>query len=388
MEELFSERSYELMGECKRKRKGELSNNVSALIQARRSISKETLRESLKGLYQDTQGDKSWKGYRVFGVDGSTVALNQSTRTLRAAYPGGRDHKRISRWPIVHLVLLIDLLSGMVASASIGAKYGKKAVSEQELALEMKEKLEEKAVLIGDRNFGTFNIAKEFSDSGFKVLLRLKEAVANLISGGVSLKNNLDMEAQWYPTNEVAKKYGYDKDKAIKGRLIAQSFNYKGKVHKVFLFTTLEKGNSLEIVELYKKRWYFEEDLKSMKLKLRLKDIRAETKEAVEVELFCKLMAFNITRAMILLAVAGTEIDPRRISFATAFTIVRTRLPGLALLKSAKAREKVFAEILEHIATIAFNPKRPNRHYPRQVYGRRPGRYKIISSALCVLVNT
>lgn len=382
VQELLSERAYELMGECKRKRNRKLSSNVSALIQARKGISRETLRESLNGLYQDAQKDKRWKGYRVFGVDGSTVALNRSNKELRTAYPGGRDHKRVSRWPIVHLVMLIDLLGGMVASASVGAKYGKKAVGEQELALEMKGVSKEKAILIGDRNFGTLNIAKEFSDSGFKVIVRLKEVIADYISDGASLKNNLDIKVQWYPTAGVTKKYGYDKNKELKGRLISQSFKYKGKTHKVFLFTNLEEGSSLEIIKLYKKRWHFEEDLKSMKLKLRLNDIQAETKEAVEVELFCKLMAFNITRAMILLAVAGTDIDPRRISFATAFTIVRTCLSGLALLKSAKARDEVLEEMLERIVTLALNPERPNRHYPRQVYGRRSGRYKIISSAL------
>lgn len=380
MPELFTERAFSLMGSCARKVKGNLSVNVAALIQSRQKVSRESLIEVLNELYKEIRGEKNWKGYRVFGIDGSTVSLNRTTAALRKAYPGGRDHIRTSRWPIIHLVMLIDLLNGKISSANIGAKCGDKVQGEQELSLVFKGLIGGKSILIGDRNFGTFNIAKEFSSTGADVLVRLKEDVAKRIATGVDLKGNADVKVEWISSNDVADKYGYARGEKLSGRIIVSVFKHKNKIHKVYLFTTLKIGKVSELAELYRKRWYFEEDLKSIKLRLRLKDIQAETKTAVEVELFCKLMAYNITRAMILLAVKGTDIDPRRISFATALTITRARLLGLQTLHT-KEREKEFRELLMHIR-CAINPVRPNRSYPRAVYGRRSAKYKVISSAI------
>ena len=132
---------------------------------------------------------------------------------------------------------------------------------------------------------------------------------------------------------------------------------------------------------LYKKRWCFEEDLKTMKLQLKLKDVQAETKASVDVEIFCKLLAFNITRGIILLAVEGTEIDPRRISFKSAFRIVRRYFPAYEEQRSQAAKQKILEIMLERIRLVQ-NPLRPGRSNKRQVYRRRPGRYKTLSSRL------
>ena len=381
VEELFSERAYELFGDCARKRSGELSDNVGALIQARQQIKLASLQEALHALYRDIRSDHLWKGYRVLGIDGSTVSLNRSNAALRRAYPGGRDHKSISRWPIVHLVLMLDLLEGTIVSANLGAKYGKKAKSEQALTLELSDLIEEDTVVLGDRNFGTFNVVKELSDSGAEVLVRLTPSVAKLLAVGSKLCDGLDQKAVWTPSPEVRKKYGYEENERIAGRLIVTTVTHKNKTVILYLFTTLPTGDAVELAELYHKRWNIEEDIKSIKLQLHLKDIHAETKNAVEVELFCKLLAFNITRGMILLAVDGTDIDPRRISFTLAFLIVRTRLPEYAAQCNAKAKDRVLEEILERLRRAVI-PPRPERSFKRQIYGKRSARYKIISSAL------
>lgn len=382
LEELNSERAYALMGDCKRKREMNLSGNTSALIQARQKITRDTLMEALHGLYQDASRGLNWKGYRLYGIDGSTVSLNQSTAQLRKAFPGAEGNKSRSRWPIVHLVILVDLLEGLLASASIGAKYGKRAQGEQELALAFREIVSENSLVLGDRNFGMFNIAKEFTNKGCKVLLRLSPHIAQSMAGGNSLTDGMDLPVKWKASYEVSKRWGYQQGDIVEGRLIGKSFMHNGKLHNVYLFTDLKEGDVSELSELYKKRWMIEEDIKSLKLRLRLKDIQAATKEAVEVELFCKMMAYNITRACILLAVDGTDIDPRRISFANALVIVRSGLAALTFMESASAKDNAIDKILSRIRKCT-NPVRPNRSYPREVYRKWPtGKYEIRSSAI------
>lgn len=381
LEELYSERCYELIGECERKRKGEISSNSGGLIQARQNIDFETLQEALFSLYKYIRKNHSWNGYRIFGVDGSTIALNNSTQALLKAYPGGMDRKGKSRWPIVNLVLLVDLLEGTVVTANLGAKYGKHAQSEQSLVLDMLNYVDEKTLVVGDRNYGTFKMAEEFKGNGTDVLIRLSTPVANSLAEGSKLTDGLDKKVSWKPSTKVRKKYGYDLNDKVEGRLIVKKFKYNDKTVQVNLFTTLDIADSTELVELYRKRWSLEEDIKVMKLQLKLKQVQAATKPAVDVEIFCKFLAFNITRGVVLLAVEGTDINPRRISFALAFLIVRRNLAEYADQKTPAAKQEVFDFMLERIRQAKI-PERPGRSYDRQVYGRRVSHYKAVSSRL------
>ena len=379
--ELYSERSYELIGECERKRNGELSSNSGALVQARQKIEFETLQEVLFSSYKYIRKNYLWNGYRVIGIDGSTIALNSSTTALLKAYPGGRDHKGQSRWPLVHLVLLVDLLEGTVMNINLGAKYGKHAQSEQSLSLDLVNFIEEQALIVGDRNYGTFHMAKEFKDNGADVLMRLSMPAANLLADGCELKDGLDKEVTWSPSTSVRNKHGYSLDDEVKGRLIVKKFEYNNKTVQVNLFTTLDISDPKELVELYRTRWSIEEDLKTMKQQLKLKQVQAATKNAVDVEIFCKFLAFNITRGITLLAVEGTDINPRRISFALAFLIVKRNLSEFGEQKTIAEKQRVLEFMLERIREAKI-PDRPGRSNNRQVYCRRPGRYKEVSSRL------
>ena len=381
LEELESLRAVELYGECKRKYAGKVSGNSSAIVQARQGIELETLQDATVALYEYIRQDHLWNGYRIIGTDGSTVALNQSNAKLLKSYPGGEDHKGKSRWPIVHMVLLIDLLEGIVITGNLGAKYGKCAVSEQSMTLDLMDFVKEKALLVGDRNFGTFQMAKEYSEHGTEVLFRLSKPAAKYIANGIELIDGLDQAVVWKPTAGVITKHGYQKQDEVHGRLIVKKFQYKDKEVEVVLFTTLTTGTADELVGLYRKRWSFEEDLKTMKQQLKLKNVQSATKAAVDVEIFCKLLAFNITRGIVLLAVQDTDIDPRRISFALAFLIVRRNLQEYSDQKTNTGKQKVLEYMLKRIR-LARIPDRPGRSYERKVYGRRPGRYKTVSSRL------
>ena len=379
--ELYSERSYELIGECKRKALGEISDNSGGLIQARQKIGFKTLQEVLFNSYKYIRKNHLWNGYRVVGVDGSTVALNASTAALLKSYPGGMDHKGKSRWPIVHMVLLVDLLEGTTMTINLGAKYGKNAKSEQSLVLDVINLIKEKALVVGDRNYGTLKMAKELNDNGTDVLIRLSKPVAASLAKGCELADGLDKKVSWEPSKAVKSKHGYSLNDKVEGRLIVKKFNYKGETVQVNLFTTLDIADPTELVDLYKKRWSIEEDLKTMKQQLKLKQVQAVTKAAVEVEIFCKFLAFNITRGVILLAVENTDIDPRRISFALAFIIVRRGLSEYSNAKTAADKQEIIEFMYDRIRAARI-PYRPGRSSPRQTYCRRPGRYPEASSRL------
>ncbi len=375
MEELFTPRAKRLMGDCLRTQNENISSNPGGFVQARQCLSEDFMSSALYSTFTYIRQRNFWNGYRVLGVDGTTVPLNKTNKELFKRFPGGGDLKNKSRWPLIHLALMVDLLEGTIVSAKTGAKYGKNAISEQALSLDLFPLIDEKSLLIADRNYATFNICYELEKMGIKSLVRVNKVVSKYLNSGEELIDDTDKKVRWVCSKKVADRFGYSDSELLEGRLICKKIIYDDKEIILTFFTTLEIGAVDEIVELYKKRWNIESDLKTLKQGIKLKNIQSEKVNSVIAELYCKFIAFNLTRGLVLLAVRDTEIDPRRISFTAAWSIMRTMLPEYADVKNNVEKQKMLDHILTRIRANII-PSRPGRSYPRHVYDRRPGKYK------------
>lgn len=381
LEELLTPRARKLMGDCVRKEVGTLSRNPGALAQARQQVKQQFLEAALYSTFTYIRQKRFWNGYRVLGIDGSTVTLNKSNKELLKAFPGGGDHKRTSRWPLINLVLMVDLMEGVIVSAKTGAKYGKDLISEQDLAYSLLPLVDEKAVIVADRNYGTFNACLNFEKQGIKSLVRLNKQTAKYLNDGVEPEADFEKFVTWKCTADGARKYNYTAEDEIKGRLICKTIIHEEKEIKLCFFTTLEEGSVDELVELYKKRWSIETDIKVLKLQLRLKQVQSEKVSSVIVEMFCKFLSFNLTRGLVLLALEGTELEPRSISYTAAAFIMRIWLPQYSEAKTKAEKEQILAYVFSRIREAKI-PKRPNRTFPRHAFYRTKTRYKRRSSCL------
>jgi hypothetical protein len=98
-------------------------------------------------------------------------------------YPPANNPLGSSHWPILRMVVLHDVNTGLAQTPCWGAMYGPQAVSEQELAETAMDSLPARSVVIGDRNFGIFWIAYAAQQRGLKVLIRLTQARATKLAG-------------------------------------------------------------------------------------------------------------------------------------------------------------------------------------------------------------
>lgn len=89
---------------------------------------------------------------RIFAAVGALCRTEQSVSAR--PQPAWQSH-----WPILRIVVLHDIETGMAQQPCWGAMFGPEAVSEQALGERALDPLPPGAVIIGDRNFGIFAIA-------------------------------------------------------------------------------------------------------------------------------------------------------------------------------------------------------------------------------------
>jgi hypothetical protein len=176
----------QLLSPCKRVREGRISGAAGGCCQAIQKmpklVSEQVTRELVERLGREIS--EPWPGLTgpVFLFDGSSLALPH-TRQLVGAYPPNHNQRGQSHDPILRILVMHDLSSGMALCPQWGPMYGDQAVSEQGLAAAAMEQLPADAVLSADRNFGVFSIVWEASAKQHAVVVRLTKVRAEKILG-------------------------------------------------------------------------------------------------------------------------------------------------------------------------------------------------------------
>jgi hypothetical protein len=78
----------------------------------------------------------------------------ESSRELVQLYPPAQNQFGASHWPVLKMVVLHDMESGLAEVPQWGPMFGAETVSEQQLAVQAMSQLPAHSVIVGDRNFG------------------------------------------------------------------------------------------------------------------------------------------------------------------------------------------------------------------------------------------
>src|SRR5437879_6115665 len=118
----------------------------------------------------------------------------------------------------------------------------------------------------------------------------------------------------------------------VRGRLIVAHVVGAGRERfKLYLFTSGEEPREMW-VELYRRRWDIELDIRSLKQTLRMHSLSAQTPEMAEKELLLAIAGHNLVRSVQMQAAREADLEPRRLSFSRVQAVVMTALPRLATL--------------------------------------------------------
>ncbi len=362
-----------LLENCRRVRKKRISARTGGYCQARqklpmafcRHVGREMVEQLRKMLCREDDDHP-----RVYLLDGSSLELEHN-RELVKSYPPAQNQHGTSHWPVLKMVVLHELKSGLAEEPSWGPMYGPKAVSEQELAATSLDRLPAGAVILGDRNFGVLWIAHEAQQRGQGVVLRLTEVRAHKLVGGPIARPG-EYPVVWRATRwDGGKKRRVPGDAAVAGRLIAARVGRGKNKQWLFLFTTLDWPVK-KLVEVYGERWKIETDLRSLKRTVRLHHMTAKSQDMLEKELVIAVCAYNLVRAVMCLAARKSRIDPRRLSFALVLNVVDCAWPKLVGASTQEQFQREFSRVLKLAAQCALPNRKRRRSYPRLLWRRTP----------------
>ena len=139
-----------LLQNCRRVRRRRISARTGGYCQARqklpallcRNVMREITEQLRKMLGLTDQGRPL-----VYLLDGSSLELEHN-RELVKSYPPAQNQHGASHWPVLRIVVMHEVETGLAEEPQWGPMYGAKAVSEQELAEQAMDRLPPHGVLL------------------------------------------------------------------------------------------------------------------------------------------------------------------------------------------------------------------------------------------------
>jgi len=350
VQELAAGELNPLLSRCKRAEEHRVSVATGGYCQGRQNLPRELLERSWKEILQQLRNHlhEHLIGFDkpVYVVDGSSVQLQHSPE-LKKAYPPTRNQHGESHWPMLRIVVLQDVETGIAEQPCWGPMYGAEAVSEQYLAERALDPLPPGAIIIGDRNFGIFATAYAAHQRGHQVVVRVMAHRAKAIMGQ-PISQEGDYAVEWQASGgDRAGKENRPKDAKIQGRLLAYRVGRGKSKQWLYLFTTLIIPAD-EVVALYGKRWNVESDLRGLKQTARLQRIAVQSVDMMEKELLAAVLAYNLVRAVMMMAARKAGLHTRQLSFTYAYNLVQIGIGGVlqarttarAIRRKARASRK------------------------------------------------
>jgi len=360
------------------------SSNTGAYCRARAKLPEEVLRrltlQMAAGCEEEAPSDWLWHGRHIKLVDGTTVSM-PDTNANQAEYPQQTAQKEGLGFPIMRMVLLFSLATGMLCDMAMGPYQGKET-GEPALFREMLDRLAEGDIVLADRYYCSYFMVVLLMALGVDCVVRLHQARTADFRRGRRLGQG-DHVVTWI---RPAKPEWMDQDtydqmpESIEVREVLVQVDEPGfRTKSLVVVTTLcdaEEYAAEEIAELYRGRWLAELDIRAIKITLDMDVLRCKTPEMVRREVWTHLLAYNLVRRTILQSAFASGLSPRGLSFTAAMQAIAASWAIAALGDSG-----TFASLVDtHLTNLAGHRvgHRPGRVEPRAVK-RRPKPHRLLS---------
>ena len=342
----------------------------SALTQARQRLGDEPL-EYLFNTTAWAWAHRSarahpWRKLAVYALDGTTMRVPDSADNWEQF--GGNPGNGIragSAYPTVRAVALMAARSHLVAAVRFGAY----ATGEVTLASELWSQLPEDSIVIVDRNFTAIRDLLEIA-TGAKNRHWLVRAKAHMKPVLVEKLGQNDELVELPVTRHMRASSSKPMPQAVRMRAIG--YQRPGFRPSVLLTSLLDpkKYPAEELVQLYHERWEIELGYDEIKTHLldRQEAIRSRTPQGVRQEVWGILLAYNLVRVEMERAADEAGVEPTRISFVNALSLIRSAWLVWSTPPLAPGRiPEHLLDLRRHLGLLLLPERRSERRYPRVV---------------------
>jgi hypothetical protein len=303
-----------------------------------------------------------WHGKRLLGLDGTELTVPSSKKLLAAYRPASNEHGACKH-PQALLVGLVGLWSGLCYSFVLVPQ----AQSEQWCASWLSRYLLCGDLLLGDRNFASYEIVARVVHRGAGFLFRLP---SNRFHRLARRPTNSGRRDEWLVDLQLPvalrKRCPHLPDVVTVRILQYQIPGYRVS----WLITSLTDARTYsydEVVGLYHQRWNQETMHREWKHTLQLSNLRSHSVPGLCKELFVQLTLNNAVRAIQAEALPCDGkplhlkfLDTKRILSAAIFTMALVPIEQLPA---------IYAGLLRKIASLVID-QRPGRSFPRTYDGK------------------
>jgi putative transposase len=358
--------------ECKRVLDGKISANTGAYSQARSDLPVEAASRAANLVSQtivENQGP-AWKGRHALIFDGTSVSVGHYPELVLQFPPATNQHGQ-SHWPVIKLVVVHELCSGLAMRPQWGPMYGPNAVSETELAQRSLKELGDPAMIIYDRNFGIFSMTYAAVAGGHDVLTRMTDTRFQSLVTKAKPIGPGQWTLEWCPSRwDRLRSPELPVDALVCGRLIEAYVEPHGKTINLRLFTTDMTSSVEELVALYGRRWSIEGDIRDLKQTLAMDRLSGQSVDIITKEILLGMVAYNLVIQVRRLAGKEAAVEPRRLSFGRILHLVQAFCNGLGSGTTIEEQEERFKKLLKAAGQCRHPRRQRSRSYPREVIPR------------------
>lgn len=322
--------------------------------------------------------DGFWKGRPIVLVDGATASMPDTTRNQRT-FPQSRAQGNGLGFPLVRMVIIISLATGVARDLALGPYQGKET-GETALFRKLLEGLAAGEVVLGDRVFASYFGIAGLTARGVDGVFRMHQRRKVDFRRGrcVGFEDQVvswvkPAQPEWMDDETYEGWAGEMPVRELRFRVDQPGF----RVNEIVLVTTLLDAalyTKEELADLFLKRWNVELDLRSIKDVMQMHVLRCESPEMVAKEIWMHLLAYNLIRGVIVEAAQAHGKKPREVSFKGALQTM-TAFQDVLRPATPEERQRLFAVMLKAIAGHRVG-NRPGRAEPRANKRRpKPQRY-------------
>jgi transposase IS4-like protein/DDE family transposase len=355
--------------------------STPGLSQARRRVGS----TPLAALFARLRGPQSAPGaagaflgtLRLVSWDATMLDVPDSPANQAAFIASGNRRGR-GAYPKIRLLQLIECGTHAVIDAAFGA------VSEQVLARRILGSLGAGMLLLGDRNFPSYQLWRQAAATGAHLLWRVKASTLLPRVGTFT-------DGSWLA---VLPRPGTHGARGIWVRVIEYTVTITAttpdatsttRVEQFRLITTITDphlATATQLAEGYHQRWESETVYKSLKTHQRgpRQVLRSQDPDGIAQELYAYLITYQAVRRLMHQAAVAADIDPDRLSFTTALRAVRRFITSAATATGhllAGLTDRAIRQILEdqHDRRDRASPhvvKRSQSPYPSKKHTTQP----------------
>jgi len=252
-----------------------------------------------------------WQGRRVKLLDGTGISM-PDTAENQARFPQPSSQRPGVGFPLARLCTVIDLSSGALLEAAIGAHRGS-GHSELDLSRTLLPSLCRGELLLADALYANYFLVAQLIDAGVDVLFEQHGSRRTDFRRGEHLGVR-DHVVDWLKPRSRPTWMSPEHYAAAPEQIALREAQVGGRI----LVTTLRDARRVpkaELDVLYRRRWNVELDLACIKTTLGMDVLSCRTPAMIEKELWVYLLAYNLIRLLMAAAATHSGQLPRQLSF-------------------------------------------------------------------------